>query len=786
MLSMVRRALAGGAAVALLLLALLPAQAEVADDQPAPGADDQPAPGADDQPAPGADDQPAPGPDQPAPGPDDRPVLGVVDSEMTFVNFAQLSWGTGRPARLAQALSGAGHRVVVLHDGDLDDPDELAAVDVILLPLVRVMDESAALALREWVSDGGALIGLFISPRMLTRPGCSWTGSGHPRKTRDFSSSWTCAGEDHGGFQFWARELNSAVWEYGPLSDVYQNVLINDPTPDRFSIIEDESHPIVAKTKAALEISEVRLDRHTGAGAEFVRLYNSNAVSILAFEIPYGTGSYEGVDASQYDGYTAAQAIKYGRGRAVYFDFSLIDFLPEPGQKASRQSHHIALELLKQSIAWATEPSEPPVVSRDARTWGAVDVDEAGIDITQKVVAEGDMAVNGTLLATIIDPSGTVVYEDSREFIGLYPGGPVLSYNLPRFAPAGGLRSDGRYQVVVSYVYSYPEYDMSSVDAVSVVRGQGRGIPTGPVIGGYRPVRVAGSHRYVTAAAVSKETFAEGVDAAYIATGEGFPDALAGGVAAGGRGPVLLVRRELIPAAAVRELKRLKPKRIFVLGGAGVISPQVESELAAYTSGPVTRLAGANRYATAAAISAAHFRPGAPVVFVATGEGFPDALAGGPAASKLGGPIMLTTKDALPTAAKRELNRLKPVRIVILGGEGVVSASVEAALGEYAHEPVMRLAGKDRYSTGAAVTAEAFDSDVAVVYMATGLDFPDALAGGAAAAAEGAPLLLTSRLSIPEATVSELMRMKPEKIVVLGGKAAVSNEVQDALATYLR
>ena len=147
---------------------------------------------------------------------------------------------------------------------------------------------------------------------------------------------------------------------------------------------------------------------------------------------------------------------------------------------------------------------------------------------------------------------------------------------------------------------------------------------------------------------------------------------------------------------------------------------------------------------------------------------------------------MLTTKDALPTAAKRELNRLKPVRIVILGGEGVVSASVEAALGEYAHEPVMRLAGKDRYSTGAAVTAEAFDSDVAVVYMATGLDFPDALAGGAAAAAEGAPLLLTSRLSIPEATVSELMRMKPEKIVVLGGKAAVSNEVQDALATYLR
>jgi len=94
---------------------------------------------------------------------------------------------------------------------------------------------------------------------------------------------------------------------------------------------------------------------------------------------------------------------------------------------------------------------------------------------------------------------------------------------------------------------------------------------------------------------------------------------------------------------------------------------------------PVSRLAGADRYATAAAVSAATYGPGVPVVYLATGANFPDALAGAAAAGHTGGPLLLVAKDSLPAATKAELARLKPARIVVLGSTSVVSVSVSLA-----------------------------------------------------------------------------------------------------------
>ncbi len=95
---------------------------------------------------------------------------------------------------------------------------------------------------------------------------------------------------------------------------------------------------------------------------------------------------------------------------------------------------------------------------------------------------------------------------------------------------------------------------------------------------------------------------------------------------------------------------------------------------------PVSRLAGPDRYATAAAISAATFPSGGvPVAYVATGLNYPDALAGSVAAARAGGPLLLVTRDTIPAATATELARLKPGRIVILGSTGVVGDAAAAA-----------------------------------------------------------------------------------------------------------
>ena len=107
------------------------------------------------------------------------------------------------------------------------------------------------------------------------------------------------------------------------------------------------------------------------------------------------------------------------------------------------------------------------------------------------------------------------------------------------------------------------------------------------------------------------------------------------------------------------------------------------SALAGYTSGTVSRRAGSDRYGTAAAISAAVFDPDVPVVYVATGQNYPDAIAGGPAAAAEGGPVLLVRRDSIPSATAAELTRLKPARIVVLGGTAVVSAGVASALAGY-------------------------------------------------------------------------------------------------------
>ena len=285
--------------------------------------------------------------------------------------------------------------------------------------------------------------------------------------------------------------------------------------------------------------------------------------------------------------------------------------------------------------------------------------------------------------------------------------------------------------------------------------------------------RLAGADRYATAAALSAATFAPGVGSVVLATGADFPDALAGG-------PVLLVARDALPQSTARELARLKPGRIVILGGTGSVSAATEAAARAF--GSVVRIAGADRYATAAAASAATFAAGAAVVYVVSGEGYADALGASAVAGRDRAPLLLVGRTSIPSAVDAELTRLRPGRIVVVGGPSVVSDAVAAALDGYTGGTVTRIAGADRYATAAALSAAAYRANgPATVHVATGTNFPDALAASAAAAREGGPILLSRPDRLLPLVANELRRLDPSTVYVAGGPSSVSEPVRAAI-----
>lgn len=239
----------------------------------------------------------------------------------------------------------------------------------------------------------------------------------------------------------------------------------------------------------------------------------------------------------------------------------------------------------------------------------------------------------------------------------------------------------------------------------------------------------------------------------------------------------------LSPPSTAGPLPASAPASRASLGAASAAEPVVD------------RLGGPNRYATAVAVSNAVWDDGAAFgkhVYVASGENFPDALAGGPAAASQGMPLLLVPRTGtLPAVVAAELKRLTPSYITIFGGTGAVSAGMATQLKAFAGaKEVYREAGQDRYDTArllanyATTWSGSTPNYPDVVYVANGTTFADALSGGAAAALDGAPLLLTPRDHLDDWTASALAQINPAKIVALGGTGAISTTTFGQLKGY--
>ncbi|KIL43014.1 cell wall-binding repeat-containing protein [Jeotgalibacillus campisalis] len=187
----------------------------------------------------------------------------------------------------------------------------------------------------------------------------------------------------------------------------------------------------------------------------------------------------------------------------------------------------------------------------------------------------------------------------------------------------------------------------------------------------------------------------------------------------------------------------------------------------------VERISGKNRYETAVELSQTEW-DSADTVILARGDNYADALAGVPLTSMHDGPLLLSRTAALPSSTLDEIKRLGAKKVVVLGGEGAVSADVVKTLKNQGIT-VERISGKDRYETAAKIAEKFGKSSNAVVV--NGQNFPDALSAASYAAQQKMPILLTKSSSLPKATKDALAKLEANRTFVVGGSGVVSNEV---------
>ncbi len=304
--------------------------------------------------------------------------------------------------------------------------------------------------------------------------------------------------------------------------------------------------------------------------------------------------------------------------------------------------------------------------------------------------------------------------------------------------------------------------------------------------------RLAGSGRYETAVEISKAGFPDGSDTVVLAYGLNYADALAGvSLAKAKNAPILLTNLKTLPAETLAEIKRLKAKNVIILGGTGAVGAEVEKTLK-NNNLDVERIAGATRFETATKIAqkmqVLNDNKAPEEIFFVYAFNSADALSVSAVAAVKGAPVIyLKTTGDLDDATAAYLKSIKGSvkNAYVIGGEGVISKDMMKKTRNALGVTPVRVFGANRFETCVAVNnrfADVLDGDMLCV--ATGMDFPDALAGGVYAALNKAPLfLINGKAKTPQLSDEQKAYLKTkaaDKITAFGGVGVVpDNHIAD-------
>lgn len=303
----------------------------------------------------------------------------------------------------------------------------------------------------------------------------------------------------------------------------------------------------------------------------------------------------------------------------------------------------------------------------------------------------------------------------------------------------------------------------------------------------YNVNRLYGANRYKTSVSISNNFNSGTVQNVIVASGNNFPDALAGSVLSKKyNAPILLLNNTLAESTdSVDYIKSHLDKagNIYVLGGSASVGDDFINYMKNQGYNNIVRLGGKNRFDTNKFIvNSMNLEKGTPVV-IANGYGFADALSVSSVAALKGYPILMTGAANLPDETKNMLSNIQPSQVYIIGGTGSVSDNVinevKGLVPTLAADKIVRVSGQTRYDTSLEI-CKYFNLDTDSAILANGENFPDALSGSALAAKLNAPIILTNGQDLTKQ--KEFIGGKNYKnLILLGGLGAIDLPIEYSL-----
>lgn len=254
--------------------------------------------------------------------------------------------------------------------------------------------------------------------------------------------------------------------------------------------------------------------------------------------------------------------------------------------------------------------------------------------------------------------------------------------------------------------------------------------------------RIAGDTRFKTAIEISKQSY-EHSENIVLVNGFNFPDALAAGpLALSLKAPILFTEKTSLNTDTLSEIARLSANNIYIVGGNSVVGIEVEEELKSLGYN-VCRKGGEDRFLTSVEIAKELLKEKASdTAVICYFNNFPDALSISSYASSSYYPILFTETERLNNKTLEFLKEQSSIKKVkLIGGVNVLSDIIIDQLHKEGFQ-TDRIFGCDRYETSKNIALRFFPNSEKML-VASGQNFPDALAAGVYAAKKNLPLLIS-------------------------------------------